>query len=88
MYQEDNTQNFAFEGWWDNFWEIQRAVGNRNSALKGRHKISLAAGPKAEATVCKDPGSDPSTDLGECPGEIGENRSSFQVHRHWQQAFL
>ena len=46
------------------------------SLLRGTCKISQALGPKAEAVIWKEPGSDLHADLGEFPGEAGGNWSS------------
>ena len=44
--------------------------------LKRAYKISHAPGPRAEAVISKEPGSDPPADLGESPGEAGGSWSS------------
>ena len=38
-------------------------MGNRDSTFKGHHKISHVLGPRAEAVIWKESGSDPPTDL-------------------------
>ena len=53
--------------------------------LNVAHKISHVPGPKTEAAIWKEPRSDPSADLGESPGEAGDNLNLLSGHRHWQQ---
>ena len=54
--------------------------------LKSMHKISHPPSPSAEAIVCKEPGSDTFTDLGEPIGVAG-NWHSLCRWRHWWQPF-
>ena len=60
----------ASRAWGQEGW---RAVGNRNSLLKGTCKISHAPKPSTEAVLWDEPGSD---HLGEPPGESGGNQDS------------
>ena len=53
-----------------------RAVGNKDSLLQHTCKVSPAPGPRAEAVISKESGSDPPADLGESLGEAGGSWSS------------
>ena len=61
-------------------------MGNRDFT-KRAHKISYTPGPRTEAVVRREPGSDLSADLGEPPREAGGNWSSFWGHRNCSSRF-
>ena len=62
-------------------WEMESPLVN------GAHKISRAPGPRAEAGIWKEPGSDLPADPSESPGD----RRQLQLalgHRHWGSLFV
>ena len=88
LYQEDEPPEHlalktreSYFGRARGLWEIE------TPPLKSAHKISHALGPRAEAVIWKEPGSDLPADLGEPPREAGGNWSSPWGHRHWWQTF-
>ena len=81
------TRTFGFEGQQGFPSGEPRAVGNRDSTLKGTHKISHTPETRAETVIWKEPGSDPPADLEESPREAGGNWHSPWGHRHWWQSF-
>ena len=69
------------------FRRARRLWERETPLLKCEHKISHTPGPRAEAVIWKEPGSDPPADVGEAPGETGGDWSSLWGHRHWWHPF-
>ena len=64
--EEEPSECLALRASRDYFWESQRAVGNRDSTLKGQTQHLAHSATQSSRSNVKEPVADPPTDLGEC----------------------